>query len=278
MAAANLGAALASYGDQARADRMFAQAAGLVDLTGPEPYAYRPDYGTHLRDATALLALATEAGSQVVEAGRLTTDIAESIARTEETRGTLSTQESIWTVLAARALAQKTPPATLNGVTLSQPVATLPDASASIANSGTTPLEVTLTATGKPETPQPAGGRGYRIERSYFTPEGETIDPASVAQGTRMVVQVKVLPEGEGGGRLIVTDPLPAGWEIDNPNLLRAGDVSALDWLEGQTSADMTEFRADRFAAALTWTTSQPFNLVYIVRAVTPGRSSIKSR
>ena len=39
--------------------------------------------------ATALLALATEAGSQVVEAGRLTTDIAESIARTEETRGTL---------------------------------------------------------------------------------------------------------------------------------------------------------------------------------------------
>ena len=92
-----------------------------------------------------------------------------------------------------------------------------------------------------------------------------------VAQGTRMVVQVKVLPEGEGGGRLIVTDPLPAGWEIDNPNLLRAGDVSALDWLEGQTSAEMTEFRADRFAAALTWTSDQPFSLVYIVRAVTPG-------
>lgn len=43
-------------------------------------------------------------------------------------------------MLAARALSQKTPPATLNGVTLSQPVATLPDASASIANSGTTPL------------------------------------------------------------------------------------------------------------------------------------------
>lgn len=54
--------------------RMFAQAAGLVDLTGPEPYALSPDYGTHLRDATAL-ALAAEAGSQVVEAGRLTTDI-----------------------------------------------------------------------------------------------------------------------------------------------------------------------------------------------------------
>ena len=34
----------------------------------------------------------------------------------------------------------------------------------------------------------------------------------------------------------------------------------------------MTEFRADRFAAALTWTSDQPFTLAYIARAVTPGR------
>ena len=87
-----------------------------------------------------------------------------------------------------------------------------------------------------------------------------------------MVVQVKVSPQAEGGGRLIVTDPLPAGWEIDNPNLLRAGDIGALDWLDGQTGAEMTEFRADRFAAALTWTGAEPFSLAYIVRAVTPGR------
>ena len=112
-------------------------------------------------------------------------------------------------------------------VTLGQPVTSLPDASASIANNGNQPLEVTLTATGKPATPPAPGGRGYRIERSYFTPEGQAIDPASLAQGTRMVVRLQVWPETEGGGRLIVTDPLPAGWEIDNPNLLRAGDVSA---------------------------------------------------
>ncbi|MNP69902.1 hypothetical protein D3C76_1660630 [compost metagenome] len=33
----------------------------------------------------------------------------------------------------------------------------------------------------------------------------------------------------------------------------------------------MTEFRADRFSAALTWTSADPFRLAYIVRAVTPG-------
>lgn len=149
----------------------------------------------------------------------------------------------------------------LNGVALGQPVAELP-ADASLANSGDQPLEVTLTATGKPAEPaSDAGGRGYAISRSYFGIDGQPLDPASLPQGTRIVVQIQVAPQGDGGGRLLVTDPLPAGWEIDNPNLLRAGDIAALDWLDGQTQADMTEFRADRFAAAL----------VDLVGAVHPG-------
>ena len=62
MAAGNLGAALASYGDQARADRMFAQGRDLLNPAGPEPQVFRADYGTRLRDAAALLALSAEAG------------------------------------------------------------------------------------------------------------------------------------------------------------------------------------------------------------------------
>nr|WP_142663403.1 alpha-2-macroglobulin family protein [Paracoccus laeviglucosivorans] len=271
MAAANLGAALASYGDQQRADRMFTQGRNLLNLGAPEPYAFRADYGTKLRDATALLALAADAKTQVVNTTDLTGQVAERIAQAQEAGRTLSTQESVWTVMAARALSQSTPPAMLNGVALTQPVTALPDADAAIANNGDQPLEVTLTATGKPATPPAAGGRGYRITRSYYSIQGEALDPATVRQGTRMVAEIKVWPDQAGGGRLIVSDPLPAGWEIDNPNLIRAGDVSALDWLEGQTNADMTEFRADRFAAALTWTEAEPFTLVYILRAVTPG-------
>ena len=30
----------------------------------------------------------------------------------------------------------------------------------------------------------------------------------------------------------MVDDPLPAGFEIDNPNLLRGGDIASLDWLD----------------------------------------------
>ena len=68
----------------------------------------------------------------------------------------------------------------------------------------------------------------------------------------------------------MVNDPLPAGLEIDNPNLLRAGDVGALDWLD-PVSAEHSEFRSDRFLAAVDWRSDEPFRLAYAVRAVSPG-------
>ena len=74
-----------------------------------------------------------------------------------------------------------------------------------------------------------------------------------------------------GEGRLMVTDPLPAGFEIDNPNLIRAGDIRALDWLQVTEETQNVEFRQDRFLAAVDWTTDKPFRLAYVVRAVTPG-------
>ena len=83
---------------------------------------------------------------------------------------------------------------------------------------------------------------------------------------------VEVRPFDASGGRLIVTDPLPAGFEIDNPNLLTQGDLDGLDWLEVTEWADMTEFRQDRFAAAVNASGSDPIRLAYRLRAVTPGR------
>ena len=60
---------------------------------------------------------------------------------------------------------------------------------------------------------------------------------------------VTVTPERDLQARLMVTDPLPAGLEIDNPNLLRAGDLSQLDWLQPTESVAHAEFREDRFVA-----------------------------
>lgn len=42
-----------------------------------------------------------------------------------------------------------------------------------------------------------------------------------------MVVQVKVLPEGELAKLAVVTEPLPAGWEIDSEPAARGRCLGA---------------------------------------------------
>jgi uncharacterized protein YfaS (alpha-2-macroglobulin family) len=98
LAQGQLGAALASYGDQARADAMFRKAVAKMEALEPEQgQIWRVDYGTRYRDAAALLTLAVEAGSQAVDREALTDRIA--------TQGTnLSTQEATWALLATNAL------------------------------------------------------------------------------------------------------------------------------------------------------------------------------
>ncbi len=45
-------------------------------------------------------------------------------------------------------------------------------------------------------------------------------------------------------------DPLPAGLEIDNPDLFDGGSIDALSWIKGDIQPAHTEYRDDRFVAA----------------------------
>ena len=114
-------------------------------------------------------------------------------------------------------------------------------------------------------------GNGYQITRSYFTLTGEAVDLTQVVAGTRLVVVLKVSPFARGEARLMVADPLPAGFEIDNPNLMTAGSIASLDWLSTETDVAHAEFRQDRFLTAIDRYGNSPFELAYIVRAVSPG-------
>ncbi|MBZ4023672.1 PAN domain-containing protein [Rhodobacter sp. TJ_12] len=274
LAAAQLGAALASYGDQTRADAMFARAGRMIRDQGNEKTGWRDDYGTQLRDSAAVLALASEAGSQAVDMDSVGISVMRRLGQTP-----LSTQEATWTLLAAHALIDRpgTEGLTVDGQPAEGPLVKVIDAqtagrSLAIANTGARATTLTLTTVGAPEVPEPAGGNGWAISRSYYTLDGEAVDPGLVAQGTRLVTVLEVRPQGYREARLMVADPLPAGFEIDNPNLLRGGDVAALDWLDLTGNPRMTEFRQDQFLAAIDWRSKQPFRLAYIVRAVSPGR------
>lgn len=270
LAVGQLGAALASYGDQARADAMFRKAVAKMEAEAPEQgQVWRVDYGTRYRDAAALLTLAVEAGSNTVDREALTDRLA--------AQGTnLSTQEATWTLLAANALIDR--PAvdglTIDGQPASGPLVRVLDAGSVtpvvVKNDGPD-TTVTVTTYGVPAEPEPAGGNGYAITRSYFTMAGEPVTADSVAAGTRLVTVLEVTPFAYGEARLMVSDPLPAGFEIDNPNLMSAGSTSELGWLDSLQDVAHSEFRQDRFLTAVDWRSDQPFKLAYVVRAVSPG-------
>ena len=145
------------------------------------------------------------------------------------------------------------------------------DAPVDIQNIGSKSELLTLTTFGVPQVSVPAGGNGYAIKREYYTVEGGLVDLKNVQQGDRLVVVLRVMPWERAEARLMINDPLPAGFEIDNPNLLRAGDISDLGWLELNATPKNTEFRQDRFLAAVDWQSESDFSLAYIVRAVTQG-------
>ena len=271
IAQAQLGAALAAYGDQVRADAMFTRAAGKLDFTVEKVQLYRADYGTNTRDAAAVLALATEAGSNAVDPDKLAASLSQRV-------GTLSTQEATWMLLASHALVDG-PGAegvTFNNLPPSGPMVQVMESGLGdpvvVRNGSPRTQFVTVTAYGVPTEPEPAGGNGYAITRTYFTLTGEQFDMSEpVPQGTRMVVVLEVTPFGSGEARLMVNDPLPAGFEIDNPNLMTGGDTASLSWLETTNEVAHSEFRQDRFLTAIDRYSNEKFKLAYVVRAVSPG-------
>ncbi|MDD7969599.1 alpha-2-macroglobulin family protein [Roseinatronobacter alkalisoli] len=267
IAAAQLGAALAAYGEQVRADGMFTRALALT-VADETQAGWRGDYGTPLRDRAAVLALAVDAGSAVPDRVRLAAMLSGQTPTDQ-----LSPQEAAWTLRAAVALDAQSQGLSLNGQPAVGNVVHLYDGQpAQLRNDGAQAVAVTLTAFGVPETAPQAGGTGYTISRSYFTTDGDPAGLDSLHPGDRLVTLLEIRPDrGIGGGRLMVDDALPAGFEIDNANLLRDGDIRALDWLNTHDYAEMTEARADRFLAAVDWTSDEPLRLAYIVRAVSPG-------
>ena len=270
LAAAQMGAALASYGDQVRADEMFRRASLLIaGRREGKPY-WRADYGTHLRDVAGVLALAAEAGSEVIDQVSYSDRLSRAGSR-------LSTQESAWTLMAAQALIKSPEQSGLrvNGAPVKGPfVQVLEDDEAlqsmeiTMANGRDT--DITLTTIGVPEIAPAAGGTGYTIERRYYTMEGQPIEDMQFTVGDRFVTVLVVKPHEKYDARLMIDDPLPAGIEIDNPNMLRSGDIRALDWLD-PSFTQHTEFRSDRFLAAVNTRSNKWVTLAYVARAVTPG-------
>lgn len=273
LAKGQLGAALVRMGDTERAASAFDSA---VARLAREEWA--ADYGSTVRDAAALLALASEVGMT----GNRLSALLDRLPASATAANRTNTQEKAWSVLAADALLRGAPARvelTLPGgvkrdgarvdltPTLAQLSAGLP-----VANAGKAAVWQAVSLSGVPVAPSPAAREGLRIKRNFFTRKGEPLNLDSIRQNDVFVVVL----EGEANTNLyhqaILTHPLPAGWEIENAKL-GASSEGELSWLGDLTATNMKEARDDRFVAAfdLSEDAGKSFKLAFIVRAITPG-------
>ena len=193
----------------------------------------REDYGSALRDAAALVTLAAEGGGATPDhpqRGRAGRDGArahalhlhpgECLARARRPRARQGGRPGL-----ARRRRRGAPGPALSHlprgpISRARPL--------KVTNTGDATLQAVVSVTGAPVTPEPAADRGFKIERTYYTLDGEKADVAKVKQNQRFAVVLKITEPNPKFARVIVADYLPAGFEIDNPRLVSSGDTGAL--------------------------------------------------
>lgn len=143
----------------------------------------------------------------------------------------------------------------------------------SVTNRSDKAVDAVITVTGIPLTPRGPEANGFTIARAYYDLDGNSVPVGTVAQNTRLVVVLDVTEQSSWPSRVLVVDMLPAGFEIDNPNLVSSANLAAFAWLPDDANPAHVEFRDDRFVAAFTEdnNTERAYKLAYVVRAVSPG-------
>ncbi len=278
---AQLAAGLALLGDRNRAEPVFRAALDRLQANQSERI-WRADYGSPLRDGSAILALMAESGRPQAEYARA----AVVVEKARDARAYASTQEQAWMVLAAAALSKQTAEQKLtltSGSSIEQVSGALyrtlradqlDGRPLTVTGAGTTDARVVITTSGHPIAQEPAASNGYAVERTFYKPDGTKADLTKIRQTDRLVVVLKVTEPKAENARIVLVDRLPAGFEIADPKLVDGGSTTGFSWLQGALEPAVSEFRDDRFVAAFDRTPEQAatFDVAYAVRAVTPGR------
>ncbi|ELO1556366.1 alpha-2-macroglobulin [Aeromonas hydrophila] len=277
----HLSLALSAMGDEQNAAKALSRA--LATERGDD---YLGDYGSPLRDQALELSLLRQHKLAAERWPALSAKVADTLAH----RQWLSTQER----LALLRLARFDPAAdwqakvtsslgsgSLSGSAPLQQGAPEALAASTVTNEGKGSLYVQRTLVGYPEQAPARISKGMSVTRSWFNSDGQPFDPAKVKVGDLVVVRLNVSSESAVPDALLV-EMVPAGFELENPalgNSIKLEDLS----IEGKPAWQSEwndylkhqEFRDDRYTAALDLSERSNQQLVYLMRAVTPGRYQV---
>ncbi|WP_421319406.1 alpha-2-macroglobulin family protein [Aeromonas veronii] len=277
----HLSLALSAMGDEQNAAKALSRA--LATERGDD---YLGDYGSPLRDEALGLSLLRQHKLAAERWPAFSAKVADTLAH----RQWLSTQER----LALLRLARFDPAAdwqarvtsslgsgSLSGSAPLQQGAPEALAASTVTNEGKGSLYVQRTLVGYPEQAPARISKGMSVTRSWFNSDGQPFDPAKVKVGELVVVRLNVSSESAVPDALLV-EMVPAGFELENPALGNSIKLEELS-IEGKPAWQSEwndylkhqEFRDDRYTAALDLSEGSNQQLVYLMRAVTPGRYQV---
>jgi uncharacterized protein YfaS (alpha-2-macroglobulin family) len=137
-----------------------------------------------------------------------------------------------------------------------------------VRNDGPGPLYLWVRHEGVAAEPEASVTNGVSIRREFLNLGGNPVDESALKRGDLLVVRLTVDPQGNRLDQLVIEDLLPAGLEIENPNLATAQLVS---WLKQKEERDrIRDVRDDRMLI-FTGDLHEPAAFHYAVRAVTAG-------
>jgi len=277
----HLAASFQILGDLGRASEAATKALSIKR----DGYGYYGDYGSSIRDIAQTLNL-------VMEYGFDRADLAMDLEQKMQERRWLSTQERISLARLAKSYIQggENWQANLIAETFEQAIEQNHPFNTVITGDQFADLNsiqaidrklfANILWNGVPAEPPVAVNNGMTIKRNFYNLQGESIDfNQPVQSGDLFIARLDVRSLEQRYPEALVVDLLPAGFELENQNLLNASVDLDKIIIEGESvgdyfrnyRVDYQEYRDDRFVAAVSINNWESTRLFYLVRAVTPG-------
>ncbi len=141
-------------------------------------------------------------------------------------------------------------------------------------------LYLELEVTGYPAQLPVEDQSQVKLERSFYTLDGNPIEDRPLEVGELLLAFISLRSENNNIDNGLLVDFLPAGLEIENPNLLHSQNLEEFEVAGVKLQEAMKqeaknlkhqEYRDDRFLTALRLPKNHTVRLFYLVRVVTPG-------
>ena len=139
---------------------------------------------------------------------------------------------------------------------------------ATVRNDGPGKLYLWAQFEGVAAAPEPERADVVAIRRDFLDQAGNPRDAAELPQGEPLVVRLTVDTHGRRLDQLVIEDLLPAGWEIENPNLATS---QSFGWLRAKAEGDRHRDARDDRMLIFTGPIQGEATFHYAVRATTPG-------